>query len=101
MRLFLLSLVIISCLSESFGDSLFEKAKCDRSYQQKVELSGDVELEAVLETTSKGNGILSIGGLNLHVFDLHNDGTYYNDGILSVEFSDLCGDGYKEMDIRR
>jgi hypothetical protein len=35
--------------------------------------------------------------LNLKVFDDHNDGSYYENGLLNIDFADMDGDGKREL----
>lgn len=56
-----------------------------------------VKLAATIEVTAKGNGAMRIGSLNLRVFDSHDDGEYYENGLLDIEFPDMNGDGRRQM----
>jgi hypothetical protein len=40
---------------------------------------------------------LEISNLKLHVFDSHDNGAFYEDGLLNIEFADLDGDGKREL----
>ena len=84
--------------------SLYEAAIHLEEAQAGEPLHGIVELDASLNmayqvsVTNKGNGILKIGGLEIHSHDTHNDGKIFAGGTLDHEFVDLNGDGV--MDLR-
>src|SRR4029079_17100174 len=63
----------------------------EEGLEKEVVLAADVKMSAVIEVTAKGNGSLRIGNLNLKVFDSHDDGSYYENGLLNIDFSDLDG----------
>lgn len=48
--------------------------------------------------TSKGNGTLLLGDHTLlRIMDTHDDGYYYKEGLLRVDFEDITGDNLKEL----
>ena len=65
--------------------------------RKEVMMATNLALTATIHVTAKGNGFLEIGNLRLKVFDEHNDGTYYEPGLLNIEFADIDGDGRKEL----
>ena len=69
----------------------------EQSWERTIELGKDVSLPAKLEVTAKGNGILEVGNLKLKVYDGHDDGAYYDNDLLNVEFVDVTRDGYKDL----
>jgi len=69
----------------------------EREFRQKVAFGAGVTFEASIEVTSKGNGLLKMANLNLKVFDSHDDGVYYENGLLKIDFPDLDGDGRREI----
>lgn len=69
----------------------------EEGLQREVTLATGVKISAVIEVTAKGNGRLRIGNLDLKVFDGHNDGIYYENEMLNIDFSDIDGDGKREM----
>jgi hypothetical protein len=67
------------------------------SFQRMISVAAGFEMLARIEITSKGNGILGIANLRLKVFDSHDDGTYFENGLLNIDFKDIDGDGKREM----
>jgi hypothetical protein len=65
--------------------------------EQHIEMCRGRTLDAVVEVTAKGNGILAVGNLKLRVYDAHDDGAVYANDMATVEFVDLDGDGCKEL----
>lgn len=66
-------------------------------YEKKVEIGPGVIYDAIINVTTKGNGLLEFSTLRLHVFDEHDDGAYYEKGLLDIEFVDLDKDQYKDI----
>jgi len=60
---------------------------------QIIDLDKSRPLKVTLEATTKGNGIITIPGLVIRVYDQHNDGIIFdNDGGLICEWmSDVTG----------
>jgi len=69
----------------------------EQRYERVIEIGHGVSTRAVIEVTSKGNGILKIGDLRLRVYDDHDDGAYYLGSLLHIEFADVNGDDYRDM----
>ena len=69
----------------------------EEGLQREVVLAPGVKMTAAIEVTAKGNGSLRIGNLNLKVFDSHDDGSYYENGLLNIDFADIDGDGKREL----
>ena len=64
---------------------------------KEIVIAPNVKLVAKIEVSAKGNGSLQIANLNLKIFDDHNDGVYYENEMLNVDFFDIDGDGKREM----
>jgi hypothetical protein len=64
---------------------------------KQVKLASNMIMAATIEVTAKGNGSLRLGNLNLRIFDSHNDGQFFENGMLDVDFSDLDGDERSEV----
>jgi len=64
---------------------------------REVIIARNIKLVAKIEVSAKGNGSLRIANLDLKVFDGHADGVYYENEMLNVDFSDLDGDGKREL----
>src|SRR5215472_9969627 len=64
---------------------------------KEIVVAPNIRLMAKIEVTAKGNGLLHIANLNLKVFDSHNDGVFYENEMLNIDFVDLNGDGKREM----
>jgi hypothetical protein len=65
--------------------------------QTTIDVGPGMTLDAVVEVTAKGNGVLSIANLRLRVVDEHDDGIVYKDGWAHTEFVDLNNDGWKDL----
>ncbi len=65
---------------------------------KNVEISKDVTFQAEIEVTSKGNGLLKVANLSqVKVYDAHHDTGLFRDNLLSVVFSDINSDGFKDL----
>lgn len=100
----LLAVLLLACavalaqvLSRSELRSDVQLMPGERVLRQTVEIASSVKLDAVVEITPKGNGTLTIGNLMLRVLDEQDDGAVYQDGMATVEFADIDGDGYKDL----
>ncbi len=69
----------------------------EEELSKEVVVAQDVKLVAIIEVSAKGNGSLRIANLNLKVFDDHNDGVYYENEMLNIDFCDIDGDGKREL----
>lgn len=69
----------------------------ERRLQRTIEVGPGTRMDATIEETNKGNGLLTIGNLRLKVVDSHGDGAVYQDGMPNVEFADIDGDGWKDL----
>jgi len=69
----------------------------EREWSKEIIISSTVKLLARIEVTNKGNGALGIGNLKLRIVDSHDDGIFYEDEMLNIDFTDLDGDGNREM----
>lgn len=52
--------------------------------EDKLALPNGCSLRFVFECTSKGNGVLTLGGVRVHVYDAHDDGAYFEEGFLRI-----------------
>src|SRR5437899_5551648 len=69
----------------------------EQELTSEVIIAPNIKLVATIEVTSKGNGSLRIANLDLKVFDDHDDGAYYENEMLNIDFSDIDGDGKREL----
>lgn len=53
-----------------------------------IDLVGSKPLKVALGTTTKGNGVISIPGVTIRVYDQHQDGIVFEGGGLSCEWRD-------------
>ena len=66
--------------------------------RKKIIISKNLSFNAVIEVTSKGNGILKVANLkNVKVYDAHDDGDMYRNTLLTIKFADFDGDGYRDL----
>ncbi len=86
-------MLVISSLN-----TLFTQLVNNNSQTQRIlKLSDDLQFNVTLDGTPKGNGTLKIHNLNLRVFDQHDDGLVYEDGLLEIDFKDLNNDKLNEI----
>ncbi|GAA5496042.1 hypothetical protein Rhal01_02223 [Rubritalea halochordaticola] len=64
-----------------------------------IQISEKVSCKAHFEVTSKGNGDLSIPGINIRIFDTHEDRFIYQDSLLKCQWKDTNGDGYLDLTV--
>jgi hypothetical protein len=69
----------------------------EQSCEQTIQISSRVELKAKVEVTVRRNGWLKIGNLKIKVIDGHADPVVYQGEALHVEFTDVTGDGFKDL----
>jgi hypothetical protein len=69
----------------------------EEGLEKELVLAPDVRMAATIEVTAKGNDSLRVGNLKLKVFDSHNDGSYYENEMLKIEFPDIDADGKREL----
>ena len=69
----------------------------ERIWKQNIAIGPRVTLDATVNVTVRGNGILHIANLKLKVLDEYDDGHIYIGGLLDVEWVDLTGDGFKDL----
>lgn len=62
-----------------------------------IDIKQERTVHASVAVTSKGNGVLEIGGWRAKVFDLHNDCATFQGGMLNVEFRDVNQDGVLDL----
>lgn len=65
--------------------------------RKELVLATNLKMTAAIKVTTKGNGRMRIGNLNLKVYDSHDDGSYYENGLLSIDIPDINGDGTCEL----
>jgi hypothetical protein len=56
------------------------------SAKRRIAVAQDSWIEGVFAITTKGNGIVSLPGLSVRVFDSHDDGVVYRGGLLRCEW---------------
>lgn len=65
--------------------------------QGEVEIKKGLEIPYVFEKTSKGNGVLTIGGLGIRSYDAHRDTMLFEGFLLRHQFIDVNQDGYRDL----
>lgn len=69
----------------------------DSIISRSIEVSpGDFQ-PAEFEITSKGNGAISLPGLNVRIYDAHDDGSVFKNDLLSCEWKDTDDDGFLDL----
>ena len=72
-------------------------AEENKSVVKTIDLGNGISIKATFDITSKGNGGLDIPGGWIRVYDSHNDGVVYRDGLLKCEWRDEDGDGVLDL----
>ena len=68
----------------------------ENDFSGKINLgNGPVDFE--VKYTDKGNGYLELGGIQLNIFDIHDDGQLILGGHAIVRVLDVDGDGLSEI----
>lgn len=65
--------------------------------KKNVQISEEIILPASILVNSKGNGLLKIANLSLHVYDTHDNTAFYKNGLLNIYFVDINGDSCKDL----
>jgi hypothetical protein len=63
----------------------------------KFPVNSNTSLKGTFSITSKGNGVLTISGLNIRIYDAHSDGIIFADYLLHNEATDIDQDGYNDL----
>ena len=69
----------------------------DKYYDKMIEIGAAFKLKAYIEINHHGNGDIKIANLFLGIYDEHEDGAYYRNGLLDTDFVDINGDGFKDI----
>jgi|LauGreDrversion2_5_1035112.scaffolds.fasta_scaffold01758_2 hypothetical protein len=69
----------------------------EEGFDKEIVFAAGIKIAATINVTNKGNGSLQIANLKLKIFDSHDDGKYYENEMLKIEFVDLDGDGKREL----
>lgn len=64
---------------------------------QELAISRTLIVNARFSITSKGNGILSLPGLTVRVYDEHDDGITFRGGLLTCEWHQQPGQRYLDL----
>lgn len=64
---------------------------------RKIDLGGGHSAKLFLEVTSKGSGHLSVKNIIVQVYDDHDDGLTFVDGLLQIDATDVDADGCKDL----
>jgi hypothetical protein len=62
-----------------------------------LDVGGGVSLPYKFSITARGDGGINIGGIYIHTYDSHNDGTIFQDHLLKHQFVDVNRDGYLDL----
>jgi hypothetical protein len=100
-----LLLVVGSLTCSAFCQQLsFDKLRQDpdgmtgeQSCEQTIRISPEVDLKAKVEVTVRRNGWLKVANLKIKVIDGYDDSVVYQGEALHVEFTDITGDGFKDL----
>jgi len=69
----------------------------DSIISRSIEISHGNFQPAEFEITSKGNGAISLPGLNVRIYDAHDDGLVFTNHLLSCEWKDTDDDGFLDL----
>src|SRR5882672_11472229 len=67
-------------------DDVCSAAESPGSAKKKIEVAKGVWAEVSFEITTKGNGSVALPGLFVRVYDGHDDGLVFRDGLLRCEW---------------
>ncbi|MFC6631833.1 hypothetical protein [Microbulbifer taiwanensis] len=68
-----------------------------QSLTKKLKVSEGVSIDYEFEVTSKGNGVLKIGNSHIRIYDRHDDGIYFENGLLWNKAEDINDDGFLDV----
>jgi hypothetical protein len=66
-------------------------------YDCAIDVGGGRRVPVSVTVTVRRNGTFKVANLSLRVWDEHDDGQVYEDGLLHVEFVDVTGDGFRDL----
>ncbi|MCX6955487.1 MAG: hypothetical protein NTV51_25340 [Verrucomicrobia bacterium] len=72
-------------------------AEAPSSAKNRIDLGKGIFVDLTFEITTNGNGLLTLPGLAIRVFDSHADGLVFRNGLLRCEWQDVDGDGVREL----
>lgn len=67
------------------------------SLNLSVQVSYSLKVIGNFSITSKGNGVLQVPGVNIRLYDGHDDGVVFDSFLLNNELVDVDGDGFKDI----
>lgn len=77
--------------------ALVEKLAPYEELKGSLDIGGGVSLPYKFSITARGDGGINIGGIYIHTYDSHNDGTIFQDHLLKHQFVDVNRDGYLDL----
>ncbi|MES2696043.1 MAG: hypothetical protein V4773_21395 [Verrucomicrobiota bacterium] len=93
----LLALVLLTCgcsrRLEVWPDHADLPAEYPDNAKRKIEIARGVSIDAKVQITSKGNGVIYLPGIMIRIYDAHHDGLVFRDALLQCEWRDEDGDG--------
>jgi hypothetical protein len=69
----------------------------EQGLHKEILVAPGVNIPVEIQVTAKGNGYLEAANLKLKVFDSHDDGSYYEGGLLNIDFAEIHDDGKREL----
>jgi len=69
----------------------------ERHFERPYDLGRGRSMPIIVDVTAKGNGVMRALNAEFPVYDMHDDGNLFRNGLLTVELADLDGDGFKDL----
>ena len=66
-------------------------------FTRTIEISAGDFQSIAFEITTKGNGFISLPGLNIRIYDSHDDGLVFENNLLKCEWKDADDDGFLDL----
>lgn len=69
----------------------------DSIIKRNIEISPGNLMQMEFQITTKGNGVISVPGLNIRIYDGHDDGLMFENQLLKCEWKDIDADGFLDL----
>lgn len=69
----------------------------DKIIKKSIEISPRNLQIMEFNVTTKGNGVISVPGMNVRIYDAHDDGLVFENYLLKCEWKDTDADGFLDL----